>query len=278
MKVVAAVPTFSPDIPFSADHIEKNKQAMRDMGVQLVDTIEAMLPMVDGVLILSIDGRPHLAQAKPVFAARKPLFIDKPVAASLADIVRIYNLAQKTGTPFFSNSSLRYSPGIFGMRNDPRIGKVLGCDAYSNNAPIEPSHPDFFYYGIHGCEILYAIMGEGCKTVARVKTPTADLAAGVWEDGRLGTLRGIQQGRVGFGATVFGDKGIAPAGKFEGYEPLLVEIAKFFRTGQPPVTPAQTLEIYAFLEAADESKRQGGLPVSLESVLEKARKEAASDN
>lgn len=278
MKVVAAVPTFSPDIPFSADNIEKNKQAIRDMGVELVDTIEGMLPKVDAVMLLSIDGRPHLAQARPVLAAGKPLFIDKPVAASLADIVRIYDLAQKTGTPMFSNSSLRYSPGIFGMRNDPKVGKVLGCDAYSNNSPIEPSHPDFFYYGIHGCEVLFAIMGEGCVTVSRVKTPTADLAAGVWKDGRLGTLRGIQQGRVGFGATVFGEKGIAPAGRFEGYEPLLVEIAKFFRTGKPPVTPEQTLEIYAFLEGADESKRQGGVPVSLESVLKKAREEAASSN
>lgn len=277
MKVVAAVPAFSPDIPFSADNIEKNKQAMRDMGVELVDTIEGMLPKVDAVMLLSIDGRPHLAQARPVLTAGKPLFIDKPVAVSLADIVRIYDLAQKTGTPVFSNSSLRYSPGIFGMRNDPKVGKVLGCDAYSNNSPIEPSHPDFFYYGIHGCEVLFAIMGEGCTTVSRVKTPTADLAAGVWKDGRLGTLRGIQQGRVGFGATVFGEKGIAPAGRFEGYEPLLVEIAKFFRTGKPPVTPEQTLEIYAFLEGADESKRQGGVPVSLESVLKKAREKVAGE-
>ena len=156
------------------------------------------------------------------------------------------------------------------MRNDPRVGKVLGCDAYSSNAPLEPSHPDLFYYGIHGSELLFTIMGPGCQTVSRVKTPTADLAAGVWSDGRLGTFRGILQGRVGFGATVFGDQGIAPSGEFGGYEHLLVEIAKFFRTGKPPVTAEQTLEIYAFMEAADESKRQGGVPVSLESVLEKA--------
>ncbi len=120
-------------------------------------------------------------------------------------------------------------------------------------------------------------MGPGCKTVSRVKTPTADLAAGVWEDGRLGTFRGILQGRVGFGATVFGDQGIAPSGKFAGYEHLLVEIAKFFRTGQPPVSAEQTLEIYAFMEAADESKRAGGVPVSLESVLEQARNEALKE-
>jgi len=275
MQIVAAVAAFSPDIPFSADNIEKNTQAMREMGVEIVDSIEAMLPKVDAVMLLSIDGRPHLAQAAPVLAARKPIFIDKPVAASLADIVRIFDLAAQTGTPCFSNSSLRYSPGIAGMRDDPRVGRVLGCEAYSSNAPLEPSHPDLFYYGIHGCELLFTIMGPGCQTVTRVKTPTADLAAGVWEDGRLGTFRGILQGRTGFGATVFGDKGIAPSGDFGGYPPLLIEIANFFRTGQPPFSAEHTLEIYAFMEAADESKRQGGVPVTLSSVLAKAREAAA---
>ncbi len=277
LQIVAAVPAFSSDIPFSADNIEKNTQAMRERGVEIVATVEAMLPKVDAVMLLSIDGRTHLAQAAPVLAAKKPVFIDKPVAASLADIVRIFDLAEKTGTPCFSNSSLRYSPGIAGMRDDPRVGRVLGCDAYSSNAPLEPSHPDFFYYGIHGCEVLFTIMGPGCQSVTRVKTPTADLAAGTWEDGRLGTLRGILQGRTGFGATVFGEKGIAPSGDFAGYEPLLIEIANFFRTGQPPFSAEQTLEIYAFLEAADESKRQGGGPVTLASVLAKARAEAAQN-
>ncbi len=275
MRVVAAVPAFSPDIPFSADNIDKNTQAMRDMGVEIVDSVDALLPKVDAVMLLSIDGRPHPAQAQPVFAAKKPIYIDKPVAASLVDVVRIYESARATGTPCFSSSSLRYSPGIAGMCNDPRVGKVLGCDAYSSNAPLEPSHPDLFYYGIHGTEVLFTIMGPGCKTVSRAKSPTADLVTGVWADGRLGTYRGILQGTVGFGATVFGDQGIAPSGPFGGYEHLLVEIARFFRTGQPPVTADQTLEIYAFMEAADESKRRGGVPVSLDSVLETARKAAA---
>ena len=184
-------------------------------------------------------------------------------------------MAAKAGTPLFSNSSLRYSPDYVKMRNDPRVGQVLGCDAYGNNAPLEPSHPDLFYYGIHGCELLFTIMGSGCKTVSRVKTPTADLAAGVWEDGRLGTFRGILRGSTGFGATVFGDKGVAPAGNFGGYEPLLLEIVNFIKTGKPPVTPEQTLEIYAFMEGADESKRQGGVPVVLKDVLDKAKKAAA---
>jgi hypothetical protein len=282
MKIVAAVPAYSPDVAYSTKVFEPNKQGLVRLGVEMVDTIEAMLPKVDAVMILSIDGRKHLEQSRPVFAAGKPVFIDKPVAGSLADIVRIYALAEKSKTPCFSNSSLRYSAGIAGMRNHPTVGKVLGCDAYGPNAPLEPTTgasldpalPDFFYYGIHGCEELFTIMGPGCKTVTRVKAPTADFAAGVWADGRVGTLRGILRGQTGFGATVFGEKGIAPAGPFEGYAPLLAEIAKFFRSGKPPVTVEQTLEIYAFMEAADESKRQGGVPVSLESVLAKARQAA----
>ena len=278
MKVVAAVPAFSHDIPFSADNIEKNTQAMRDMGVEIVDSIEAMLPKVDVVLLLSIDGRKHLEQARPVFAVRKPIFIDKPVAASLADVVRIFALAKKNNAPCFSSSSLRYSPGTVAIGKDLPVGRVLGCDSYSSNAPLEPSHPDLFYYGIHGCEALFTVMGPGCKSVCRVSTPTADLAAGVWEGGRLGTFRGILQGQVGFGATVFGEKGIVSAGHFEGYEPLLAEIVQFFKTSKPPVTTEQTIEIYAFMEAADQSKRQGGMLVSLESVLKQAQEAAADQN
>jgi len=273
MEIVAAVPAYSPDIPFSADNIEKNTRLMRQMGVEIVESIEAMLPRVEAVLLLSIDGRKHLEQARPVLEARKPVFIDKPVAASLADVVRIFDLAQKTGTPCFSNSSLRYAPETVALWKNSPIGRVLGCDAYSSNSPLEPSHPDLYYYGIHGCESLFAAMGRGCKMVSRVHTPTADLAIGVWQDGRLGTFRGILKGQVGFGATVFGEKGIVEAGKFGGYEPLLVEIVKFFKTGKPPVAPDDTLEIYAFMEAADQSKRQGGAPISLEDVLKKARME-----
>jgi hypothetical protein len=102
------------------------------------------------------------------------------------------------------------------------------------------------------------------------------MAIGVWEDGRIGSVRGIRSGRRGYGSTVFGTKGIVPGGTFDGYEPLIVEIVKFFKTGIPPVSEAETLEIFAFMEAADESKRQGGRPVTLESVMKKARHAAAA--
>ncbi len=64
-------------------------------------------------------------------------------------------------------------------------------------------------------------------------------------------------------------------GKYEGYDPLLFSIVHFFRTGIAPVTPEETLEIYAFMEAADESKRRNGADVTIKEVMDKARSEAA---
>ncbi len=276
MRVVAAYPSFSPDVEFSAKNIQQNIETMRGLGVEIVDSVAALMPKVDAVMVLSIDGRPHLEQARAVIAAHKTLYVDKPVADSLVNTIRIYELAKKNGVPCFSSSSLRYSADFINIQKDKKIGKILGCEAYGNNASILPNHPDLFYYGIHGCETLFTIMGPGCKTVSRVTSPTADLAVGVWQDGRVGSFRGILQGQRGFGATVYGERGIGPAGKFEGYTPLIVEIAKYFKTGKPPVAEAVTLEIYAFMEGADESKRQGGRPVELEAVLAKARKQAAA--
>src|SRR5262249_45237191 len=136
---------------------------------------------------------------------------------------------------------------------------------------IESHHPDLFWYGIHGVEALFTIMGPGCQSVTRTETENTEFVTGTWKDGRVGTFRGIRKGKTDYGAMVFGTKGVGPSGGFGGYEPLVVEICKFFESGKPPVTAEETLEIYAFMETADESKRQGGKPVSLASVLARAR-------
>jgi predicted dehydrogenase len=273
LTVVAGYPGGSPDIPQSMDLLEKGVAAFREMEIEIVDSIDDLLAKVDVVLILSIDGRPHLEEAKPVFAAKKPVFIDKPLAGSLADGIEIFRLAEEHGVPCFSSSSLRFAPGTQAVLSDPKVGDVRGCNAFSP-CGLEPHHPDFFWYGIHGVETLFTIMGTGCKSVTRVQCETMELAVGVWEDGRVGTFRGTREGPHTYGATVFGAKGIVESGKFEGYEPLLVEIVKFFKTGEPPVPHETTLEILAFMEAADRSRDQGGSPVSIETIMREAREAA----
>jgi predicted dehydrogenase len=274
IRVVAAYPGGSPDIPASKDRLEGFTKTLREKHeVEIVDSIDALLKKVDVVLLESVDGRPHLEQVKPVLKAGKPVFIDKPVAGSLADAIQIYDLAKQYKVPVFSSSSLRFYPGISSMRDNPKVGEVLGCDAFGP-CSLEPHHPDLFWYGIHGVEALFTIMGTGCESVARVHTRDTDLVTGTWKGGRIGTFRGIRKGAGGYGATVFGSKGVVPASMAGGgYEPLLREIGKFFRTGKPPVSAEETIEIFAFMEAADESKRKAGAPVTIAEVMAKAREQ-----
>lgn len=276
MRIVAAFPGGSPDLPTSIDRVPGFTEDVKKLGVEIVDSIDALLTKVDAVLLESVDGRPHLAQARPVIKAGKPLFIDKPAAASLADAIEIFRLAGEANVPCFSSSSLRFSPGIIAMRDDPKIGQVLGCVAYSP-CSLEAHHPDLFWYGIHGVEMLYTIMGPGCVSVSRTHTAETDVVTGVWQDGRVGTFRGLRGGKPSYGAVVFGSKGNGPSGSYGGYEPLLVEIGKFLQTGKPPVSAAETIEILAFMEAADESKRQNGAAVTLESAMAKAKAAGPSD-
>jgi hypothetical protein len=269
-KVVAAFPA-GTDIPESKNRVQQFTAQIRDKwGVEIVSSIDELLPKVDAILLESVDGRPHLEQVTPVLKAKKRVFIDKPIAGSLADVLRIFALSKQEGTPLFSSSSSRFTPALVQLRSDPKFGKVFGCQAHGP-CPIAAHHPDLFWYGIHGCEALYAMMGTGCQSVTRAHTKDFDLVTGVWQDGRIGTFRGLRGGKSDYGVTAFGTHGIVPVSAFGGYKPLVVEIAKFFRTGVPPVSAEETIELFAFMEAADESKRQNGAPVTIESVLAKAR-------
>jgi len=287
IKVVAAFPAGSPDIPESVRELPKWTEAIQKLGVEVVKTPEEVLKRCDAVLVMSVDGRAHLEQLKPILKAGKPVYVGRPLAASLADAIEIFRLAAEHKTPIFTCSQHRFSPGFIGMRKHDEVGDVLGADVYGG-APREEHHPDLFWHAIHGVETLYTIMGPGCVSVGRTATETADVVTGVWKDDRVGTFRGIRKGAPKYSATVFGSKGVSTAGiyghgvpvkgvvptndKYMGYEATAIEIAKFFKTGQPPVSADETIELFAFLEAAEESKRLKGATVKLSDVLAKAKK------
>jgi len=259
-----------PDNDGSWPRIPDVVKWLKENNITFYDTIEEMLLHVDGILLESIDGRPHLEQARPVIAAGKPLYIDKPMAGSLADVIEIFRLAEEKQVPVFSASSLRYVSGYQKMRNEAPLGKIFGCDT-SSPCSFNDKHPDLFWYGIHGVEALFTIMGTGCQTVSRTSAAGCELVVGVWDGGRVGTFRGIHQGKADYAAKVYGEKGIAEAGSYEGYKPLVDVILEFFETGKAPIDPQETIEIFAFMEASDESVRQNGAAVSVEETIRKAK-------
>ena len=267
-KVVAAFKGGSPDIPSSASRVEGYTKTLQEKyGVKFYGSIEELCKNVDAVLIESVDGRPHLEQVKPVLKARKPVFIDKPMAGSLRDVIEIFGLANKARVPVFSSSALRFGKDTQAAHHGS-IGKITYAETYGP-CEIEPHHPDLFWYGVHGVESLYTVMGTGCQTVQRGKTADGKIeVTGTWRGGRKGVFREDK----GFHGSAKGEKGEAPVGSFDGYAPLMEQIMKFFQTGVAPIPPKETLEIFAFMEAADESKKLGGAPVKVSDVMKKARK------
>ena len=269
-RVVAGYPGGSPDMPASANRVEKFTQQLKtQFGVEIVDSIEELCTKVDGILLESVDGRPHLAQARPVIAAKKPLFVDKPMAASLADVIEIFRLARENGVPVWSSSSARYGEGIAGASSNEKLGQIVGCDVFGSSS-WAANHPDLYLYGIHAVEPLFAVMGTDCETVSRFKTGGVDMVVGVWKGGRIGTFRDLRGGKTDFKTVIYGKKSMA-TGKSSGYSPLLKEIIKFFKTGKPPVPAEETIKIFAFMSGADASRDQGGKAISLKALIDKAK-------
>jgi predicted dehydrogenase len=294
VKVVAAYDIGGDDHPESAALTARWKETFARFGstaekgplkdytpVEMLNSVEDLLSRCDAVMIMSLDGRLHLRQAEPVLKAGKRLYIGRPLAASLADAVAILKLAESTGTPCFSSSQHRFSPGFIGMRNHPEVGKVLGCDVYGGY-DLQGPKADAFTIPLHSLETLYTIMGPGVKTVSCTSTPQTESFTLVWKDGRIGTYRGIKEGKVKYSATVFGDLGVSPSGiyghgvpvqgvvplkdKYMGYEGIAREVAKFFKGGPVPVPASETLEIFAVLQAAEQSRAQNGKPATLPDV------------
>lgn len=271
-RVVAAFPTSSPDLPESAERVGGYTALLKDkFGVEIVSSIQELCARVDAVLILSLDGRPHLAQVREVLLSKKPFFLDKPVAASLKEAVEIYKLAEAAQVPMFSASAVRWYPGVIEVATAD-ANPAQSAISYGPS-PILPFHPDLFFYGIHPTEALFTVMGPGCLEVRRTTSEFASVVTGTWEGGRLGTLHAVHalpMGSTNYKLTKFSQKGVTEQKNQGDYTPMLREIIKFFQTGQPPVSREQTLEIYAFMEAAEQSKHQNGKPVSLREVLKKA--------
>jgi predicted dehydrogenase len=293
VRVVAAYPIGSDDYPESDKLVAQWKDQLLKMyqnpadpkdavpPIEMVDSVDELLKRCDGVMIFSMDGRLHLPQAKQVLKAGRRLFISRPLASSAEDAVAILKLAEETKTPCWSSSQHRYSTGFSGMRDHPEVGKVVGCDVYGGWIVSAPA-ADQFTRPLHSIETLITIMGPGVESVTCVSTKTTESITALWKDGRVGTYRGIKEGAVKYSATVFGDKGISTAGiyghgvpvngvvptndKYVGYEGLATEIAKFFKGGPVPVSSAETLEIFSLMQAAEESKANGGVPVKLKNL------------
>jgi hypothetical protein len=261
-EVVGAFPGGSAQFSNSRNRVDGFTEQLRDQfGVRIYDDIPSLVQDVDAVLLESVDGRQHLEQFKQM-AVGKPVYLDKPFATSTADATAIAQLAKETGTPIMSCSSLRYAAGIAGLSQD---GAVVSCEAFGPAAILD-DYPGLFWYGVHSAEVLFSFIGAGCQAVRCLRYPDTDVVIGEWQDGRVGVLRGTRVGKGQFGCVVHTDQGIycgLAQSKPPYYYLMLQDVIRFFQTGVSPIDIEETLDIVAFLEAANASADQGGKVIAL---------------
>ena len=246
----------------SPERIEGFTKTMKDLGVPLVDKPEEMIGKVDAMLVEAVDGTVHWDRAKPFLEAGLPCFIDKPFTCSVSDAKKIIALAEKKKVPVFSSSSLRYAPEVVEFVSDPKPGKLVGCTVWgpASLSNIPDRNAGLYHYGIHGVEVLYTLMGPGCQRVTCLHEKGTDTVTGVWKDGRQATFRGIRDGAAGYGFNAFSEKGVKTVTVGTGviYRELCKKIVETFEKKQSVLDPAITLEIMAFIEAANKSGENHG--------------------
>ena len=261
-KVVAGVPGRSAIAP---DSIPKNLATLKGYGIEILDDPADLFGKVDAVLVESVDGSVHLDRAMPFLQKGMPTYVDKPFACSLDDARALVKVAMEKHVPLMSSSSLRYAPEVVAS-SDPKgpLGAIVGVSTYGPS-PTHPRNPGLFHYGIHPVEMLFTLMGAGCKRLTCLSEPGADVVTGVWSDGRIASVRGIRSGKQDYGFTVFGEKGLKTQGVSTQYiyRELLKRIVAMFETRQLPIDLRETLEIVAFIEAARRSGEAGGAPVEI---------------
>ena len=272
-EVVIAYPYGTQTIESAAKRIPQYIDDIQNYGVKIAGSIEQVINQADCIFIETNDGRMHLDQAIEVFKSGKKVYIDKPLGSTLGETIAIFKMAETYGTKTFSSSSIRFAQQNQDLRAGV-FGDVKGADIYSPHHP-EPTHPDFGYYGIHGVEGLFTVMGPGCQQVSRMHSDEGDICVGVWNDGRLGTFRAICTGPNIYGGTAITSKKKAvPAGGNDGYKPLVNAILSFFETGTTPVSPEETIEIFTFMKASNMSLKQGGKPVKMSAALKAGQADA----
>ncbi|MDR6879806.1 Gfo/Idh/MocA family oxidoreductase [Bacillus sp. 3255] len=207
-------------------------------GIQLLESAEAVVERSDYLIVLSPDHAEHheeLSQA--ALRSGKPTYIDKTFAPDRAAAARMFELAEKHGTPMYSTSALRFAAEYTGLQ----------LEEIESVCTLGPGR--FETYAIHQVEPIVALMGADVKRVMWTGTPnTPSLIIG-YADGRQATLHQYG-GDCPFSMALKTVSGQSQYLKVESnfFGAFIDNLVHFFESGKPAVPKDQTLAIAAILE------------------------------
>lgn len=261
-KVVAAFRGGNPKLALSRDRIERFSSELKDRWrIPFVERISDLCSSVDGLLLLSVDPSARVQEFEEAAKCHKPIFVDKPAAATLQDIDLMREIATAHQVSWFSASALRFLV-------PPQSKPVVSAEVWGPGAlgTVEEGYPlDLSWYGIHSIEMLSTAMGPGMERIARVHTSDCDTLTAVWEDGRIGVVHLIRPNSP-FRIAIFEKDNVAAPSIQTinlSYEPLVQAIVDFFSTTGNRNLDQQTMQTFAAMAAAQRSMHTNGALVPL---------------
>lgn len=222
-------------------------------GIQRVNSIEELVALSDGIVVLSPDNcERHEQLCRIPLASGKPCYVDKTFAPTKAAAERIFANAEAHNTPCYSTSALRYAAEYADIDTDG----IHAIAAWGPNG--------YETYSIHTLEPVITLMN------ARPKRVLGQTVSDKWYtlliefvDGRTATITGYADGAP-FMMNIASDKGNKVVNvESDFFGGFLKELTRFFMTKQPTVPHQTTIDIMAVREAGMKALEKAGIWVEI---------------
>jgi len=244
------------------DQAKRNQETMaKGKFTVLVERPEDMIGQIDAAIVVYRHGSRHFEAARPFIKAGLPIFVDKPMTASVAEARKLVALARKHKVPITSFSTVRWNRGIqqFLKKTLPKAGRISGGVIDGPSDPMSP-YDGLFFYAVHCVELMLATFGYAVKDVVATRSGKNVVATVRYKTGELVTLNLLGEAKTrGFTMTVFSEAGMLSPDFDSGtsYSDGLKVMKQMFATGKMPLTHDQLVMTVRVLEAIVKAYKSG---------------------
>ena len=229
-------------------------------GVEALGSIEELVEKSDYIIVLSPDNpEQHEKLSRIPLMSGKPVYIDKTFSPNFKTGVRMFELAEKYGTPMFSSSALRFARE-FSNYPDQKVNRdLLECVATLGPGLFEN-------YSVHQLEMIVSLMGNGAQKIKCLPTEHARSLTLEYGDGRRAYMLQIQEVPFQAALQLKTGEGIFIEQCSDIFPRLVHAMLDFFETGKSPVPKEETLEIMALIEAGSRAVENGDTWVAVDQL------------